>query len=158
MSSLLLLALAIGIGVIAGLRSLTAPAVVGWAAHLRWITIPNAHLALLGTRWVVLALSLLAIVELVIDKLPSTPNRTAPGPMIGRLLTGGLSGAALCAAADQSVFVGAILGGIGALLGTFGGFHLRSRLVKIVGAPDVFIALIEDAVAIGGAFLLVSRL
>jgi len=68
-----------------------------------------------------------------------------------------LSGAALCAAANQSLVVGAVLGGVGGVAGGFAGYSVRTRLVKALNVPDTVVALLEDAVAIGGGFLLVSR-
>lgn len=158
MSTVSVLSLALGIGVIAGLRSMTAPAAVSWAAHLRWIDLAGSRLAFLGSTPALYIFSALAVAELIGDKLASIPARTSAGPLAGRIVMGGLSGAALCAAASHSIVVGGILGGLGALAGTFGGYQARKRLVKALQVPDVVIALAEDLVAIAGGFWLVSRL
>ena len=144
------------IGVIAGLRSLTAPAVVSWAARLGWLHLENTWLAFLGFAATPYILSVLAIGEIVADKLPNTPSRKAPPGFIARIVTGGLSGAAL-GASGGSWIVGLIAGAIGAIAGTFGGYEFRARLVKATGGKDLPIALLEDAIAIGGAVLMVSR-
>jgi uncharacterized membrane protein len=157
MNTSLVLALAFAIGVIAGLRSMTAPAVVSWAAHLKWLDLQNSPLAFLGSTAAVYILSAAAIVELVVDKLPKAPGRTEPLGLIARFALGGLSGAALCTAANQSILLGAVLGGVGGLAGGFAGFELRTRLVKALKVPDFVVALLEDAVAIAGGFFLVSR-
>ena len=103
-------------------------------------------------------LTLLALAELVSDKLPKTPSRTAPLGLSARIVTGALCGAALClAGTGQSWLGGAIVGVIGGVLGCFGGYRLRKRLVKIVGVPDYMVAVLEDLVAIGGSFWVVSR-
>ena len=68
------LALALGIGIIAGLRAMTAPAMVSWAAYLGWLNLSGSWLGFLGNGWVVGILTLLALVELVTDQLPSSPN------------------------------------------------------------------------------------
>ena len=149
--------LVFGIGVIAGLRSMTAPAAVSWAAHLKWIGFTNSHWAFIGSLPATIIFSGLAVGEIVNDKLPKTPGRTTPGPLIGRLVLGGFSGAVLCASANQSIAMGSILGAIGALAGTFAGYQARKRLVAGLKVPDFLIALIEDAIAIGGAFFIVSR-
>jgi uncharacterized membrane protein len=149
--------IAIGIGAIAGLRSFTAPAAVCWAAHLGWLNLQNSRLAFMATTAAVAVATLLAIGELVMDKLPSTPNRTSPGPLVGRLVMGGLCGASIGVTADQSAIVTALLGAVGALIGTFGGYQIRHRLVAGLKVKDLVIALAEDVVTIGGAFLLVSR-
>src|SRR5258706_5875243 len=134
-------ALAAGIGVVAGLRSLTAPAAVSWAAHLGWLNLHGSPLARMGSTAAVAIFSLLAIVEYVGDVLPKTPSRTTPGPLIARILMGGLSGACLCASAMLSLITGAVMGGIGGLIGTFTGYQARTRLVKALKVKDVFIAI-----------------
>jgi uncharacterized membrane protein len=144
------------IGVIAGLRSLTAPAVVSWAARLGWLHVENTWLAFLGLAATPYIFSVLAIGELIADKLPNTPSRKAPPGFITRVLTGALSGAAL-GASGGSWMIGLAAGAIGAIVGTLGGYEFRARLVKAAGGKDLPIALLEDAIAIGGAFLLVSR-
>ncbi len=143
------------IGVIAGLRSLTAPAAVSWAARLGWIHLENTWMAFLGFAATPYIISVLAIGELIADKLPNTPSRKAPPGFIARIVAGALSGAAL--GAGGSWVIGMVAGVGGAIVGTFGGYEFRSRLVKATGGKDLPIALLEDAIAIGGAFLLVSR-
>jgi uncharacterized membrane protein len=150
------LARAFGIGVITGLRSLTAPAAVSWAAHLEELDLQDTRLAFLGEAPAPYLFTALALAELIGDKLPQAPSRKAPGPFIGRILLGALSGAALCTAARHSPLAGALLGGLGAVAGTLGGYEARTRLVETLHAPDFEIALLEDAVAIGGGVALVS--
>jgi uncharacterized membrane protein len=149
-------ALALGIGIVAGLRSLTAPALVSWAAHLGWLHLDGSPLAFMGSVVAVVIFSLLALVEFVGDVLPTTPSRTSLVPLIARILMGGLSGACLCVSAGQSLAVGAALGGIGGVIGAFGGYQARMRLVRGLGVKDVFIAVPEDLVAIVCAYLLVA--
>jgi len=151
------IALSLAIGAIAGLRSLTAPAVVSWAAQWNWINLQNSHLEFLGSIRAAWILTALALGELVSDKLPFTPARTKPGGLLARIATGGLCGGALCVTAGESVILGAILGAIGAVAGAFAGYELRHRLVTKRNASDLVVALIEDAVAIGGAFLILSQ-
>lgn len=150
-------AFAVGIGIVAGLRSMTAPAVVSWAVHLGWLNLQGSSLAFIGSTVAVAIFSVAAIGELVADKLPKIPKRTAPVAFIARILMGGLCGACLCVAANQSLLIGAVLGAIGGLIGTFGGYEIRRRLVTSRGVKDIFIAIPEDLIAIGLAFFLVSR-
>jgi uncharacterized membrane protein len=138
---------------IAGLRSLTAPALVSWAASLGWLHLENTGLAFLAHARTRYLLSVLAIVELVADKLPKTPSRTAPAGFAARLLTGGLCGAAF-GAAGQSLIGGLLAGVVGSVVGTLGGHEFRVRLVKAIGGNDLPIALLEDVIAIGGALLI----
>ena len=144
------------IGVIAGLRALTPLAAVSWAARLGWLHLENTRLAFLGFAATPYIFSVLAIGELINDKLPKTPSRKAPPGFIARIITGSLCGAA-CGAASESLIGGLVAGAIGAAVGTLGGYEFRVRLVRAIGGKDLPIALLEDAIAIGGAFLIVSR-
>jgi len=151
-------AIAFAIGVIAGLRSLTAPAVVSWAAYLGWINVQDTWAAFLGSTAAVYIFTAFALAELVGDKLPKTPSRKTPAPFVARIALGAASGAELCVAGHQSSVVGALLGGLGGVAGTLGGYAARTRSVAAFKAPDFAVALIEDAIAISGGFLLVSHL
>jgi uncharacterized membrane protein len=135
---------------------MTAPAVVSWAARCGGLHLENTGLAFLGFTFTPYILSVLAIGELIADKLPKTPSRKAPPGFIGRIVTGALSGAAL-GAANQALIGGLVAGVVGAVAGTLGGYEFRARLVKAIGGNDLPIALLEDAIAIGGALLIVSR-
>jgi uncharacterized membrane protein len=158
MNSNLVLALAFGIGVIAGLRALTAPAVVAWAGHLHWISLQGTHLAFMGSIVAVAIFTLAAIGEIVNDKLPKTPPRTALPSLIIRCVMGAFAAATLSAGIGGSLAIGALLGIVGALVGTFGGYYLRTGIVKALHSPDFVIALLEDAVAVCGGLFLASRL
>jgi uncharacterized membrane protein len=137
---------------------MTAPAATCWAAYLGWLNLRQSSLAFMGSTVAVAVFTLGAIGELIADKLPSTPSRLAPMPLGARILLGGLSGSALCAAAGQSLLVGALLGAVGGIAGALAGYHARRALTtQSMHIPDIVIALIEDAIAIGGAFLIVSR-
>ena len=157
-NSNLVLALAFGIGVIAGLRALTAPAVVAWAAHLHWINLLGTHLAFMGTIVAVAIFTLAAVGEIVNDKLPKTPPRTATPSLIIRIVMGAFAAATLSAGIGGSLWIGALLGAVGAVGGTFGGYYVRTGLVKALHSPDFVIALVEDAVAVCGGLFLASRL
>src|SRR6266446_2515620 len=152
-----LFALAFGIGVVAGLRAFTPTAVVAWAAHLGWLNLHNSSLAFMGSIITVIIFSLLALFELFVDLQPSTPKRTAPFPLGARILTGALCGACLYVASHQSLIVGALLGGVGGIIGAFAGYEIRRKLVSALNIKDIFIALFEDLVAIGLACFFVSR-
>ena len=144
------------IGVFAGLRSLTAPAVTGWAIHLGRLRVDRPF-SLLGSAPAVAILTVLAIGELVVDKLPNTPNRTAPTGLLARIVTGGVTGACVAAGAAQRPLIGAVLGALGGVVGCFGGYETRRRLVKALGTRDFNIALVEDLVAIAGSVSVLFR-
>jgi uncharacterized membrane protein len=151
------LALAFGIGVVAGLRALTAPAAIAWAAHLGWLHLHDSPLAFMASTWSAILFTALAIFELVGDLLPTTPSRTAPAPLAARIISGGFCGACVCVSANQSLFIGAALGAVGAVAGAFAGYGLRKRLVTGLKIKDIFIAIPEDLIAIGLAWFLVTR-
>jgi uncharacterized membrane protein len=144
------------IGLFAGLRSLTPPAAVAWAVYLGWLTL-QSPLALVGSRAAVIILSVLAIAEVIYDKLPNTPARTAPPGLIGRIVTGGFTGACVSLGAGKSAYFGAGLGVIGGAIGCFAGYQARARIVESLRQPDFNIALLEDLIAIGGSLFIVSR-
>jgi uncharacterized membrane protein len=148
--------LALLIGIVDGLRSSTAPAVVAWAAHRNWLNLHDSSLSFTGSTVAVGVFTILALAELIADKLPSTPKRTASRGLISRIALGGLSGAAVAAAGLQSIPLGAGFGAAGGLVGAFGGYEVRTRLVRALKVPDFFIACSEDAIAIGGGLLIVS--
>ena len=151
-----MLILLLAIGFVAGLRSLTAPAAVSWAGYLGWIEIHDSPFPWMGSGVAVAVFTIAALAEFVADKLPRTPKRTAAGPLVGRMVLGGLAGAALAASIGESLVAGALLGGIGAVIGSFAGYEIRRRLVKVFGGRDLPVALVEDLVTIALAYLVVS--
>jgi uncharacterized membrane protein len=149
--------LAMLIGVMAGLRTMTAPAAVSWAAYFGWLPVQDTALAFLAYRATPYILTVLVVVELVADKLPFTPSRKRPGSFGVRLISGGLSGAAIgtSGGSTATLVAGLAAGVAGAAIGTLAGYDLRIRLAKALGR-DLPAALIEDAVAVGGACLIVG--
>ncbi|RSV41205.1 DUF4126 domain-containing protein [Sphingomonas sp. ABOLE] len=149
------LVLALLIGVTSGMRSMTAPMAISWAAYAGWLPLGGTWLGWLGwwgTPWI---FTLLAIGEYIADKLPTTPSRKAPPGFIGRLLSGALCGAAIGLAAS-SLPLCLAAGVAGAVIGTFGGHAARMALSRAFGT-DLPAALIEDLTAIGiGAFAVAS--
>ena len=150
------LLLAFLIGFFAGLRSLTAPAATAWAVYLGWLRLERP-LSIIGSLLSVAIFTLLAVVELVADKLPKTPSRTSPPGLIARIVMGGLTGACVAAGEAQGALLGSMLGAVGGVVGCFGGYQARTRLVKSSGVPDTYIALLEDVVAVAGCLWVVSR-
>jgi uncharacterized membrane protein len=149
----MIILLALLIGVVAGLRTFTAPAAVSWAARLGWLSLGDGPLAFLGFAWTPWIFTLLALVELVVDQLPSAPSRKAAGGFGARIVSGALSGAAISAPSGWLI-VGGIAGIVGAVIGTLGGHAARAKLAAAFH-KDMPAALIEDAVAILAAILIV---
>lgn len=148
---------AFGIGIVAGLRSMTAPALVAWAAHLGWLHVQNSVLAFMGSTWAVIIFSVLAVAELVADLLPRTPARTAPVGLIARIVTGAFSGASVATSALTVLWIGAVVGSVGAILAAFAGYSARRALVRVLQVPDFVIAIPEDIMAIALGLFCVSR-
>jgi uncharacterized membrane protein len=144
------------LGCVCGLRSMIAPAAVAWGAHLGWLHLDGSLLAFFANKISLVIFSLFALGELIADKLPFIPRRTQAGPLGVRILFGAVCGAAICISVAASPMLGAVLGGLGGVAGAFAGYTYRHRLSSVV--PDMVLALIEDLVAVGGGFLLVSRL
>jgi uncharacterized membrane protein len=152
MTHVLVLLLALLIGVVAGLRALTAPAVVAWGAFLGWIDVTDKWSQWVGNWITVTVLTVLLVVELVTDQLPKTPSRKTPPQFLTRLVTGAFAGAVLGSAFFHT-FSSLGAGIIGAVLGTLGGYEVRSRLVAANGGRDLPVALVEDVIAVGGGVL-----
>ena len=146
--------LALLIGVVAGLRAMTAPAAVAWGAYLGWLPLSGTWAGFMG-HWIALAIfTVLALVELVGDQLPSTPSRKVPVQFGTRLVSGAFAGAVI-GTAGGALIAGLVAGAIGAVIGTYGGAEVRARLARTFGR-DLPAALIEDAVAILLALWIVS--
>jgi uncharacterized membrane protein len=149
----MVLLLALLIGVIAGLRALTAPAVVAWGAFLGWIELHGRWSEWVGHPITVTVLTIFLLVELVTDQLPKTPSRRTPPQFITRLLTGAFAGAVIGSAFFHT-FSALGAGVVGAVIGTLGGAEARGRLVAANGGKDRPVAVGEDIVAVGGGFLI----
>ena len=138
------------IGIVAGLRAVTPLAAISWGAYLGWISFDGTAVSFLGSLPAVIVLTMLAAAELVSDQLPKTPSRKVPMQFGTRVVLGALAGALL----PGNSIVGAILGAIGAVIGTLGGAEARSMLAKSFGR-DLPAALLEDVVAVVAALAIV---
>ena len=133
MTQALVLLFALLIGVVAGLRALTPPAVVAWGAALGWLPVDGTWAQWVAHPITVTVLTILLVVELVTDQLPKTPSRTVPPQFIVRLLTGAFAGAVIGAGSHHTI-LGIGAGIVGAVLGTLGGYQARHRLVHRLDA------------------------
>ena len=111
----------------------------------------------MGSAPSVAIFTVLAFLKLVADKLPNTPNRTAPVGLIARLLTGGLTGASVAAGAGGRPLLGSLLGAVGGVVACFGGYQARKRLVNALGTRDIYVAVVEDLVTIIGSVWVLFR-
>lgn len=148
MSPALFVLAALAIGFASGLRAFTPLALSCWIAVWGWMPLGGSRLAFLGTNIGALVVSLLAVGELIGDKLPITPSRVTAGPLGARIVTGALSGTALAIGAGASWIIGLVCGVVGSVAGAFAGFHARRFLVVRLGVRDIFVAIAEDLVTI----------
>lgn len=155
MTHFIVLVLALLIGTVAGLRALTAPAVMAWAAALHWINLDGTWAHWLSHPVTVTALTVLAVIELVTDQLPKTPNRTTPVQFGARIILGAFAGAVIGTAWGYT-WGGLGAGVLGAVLGTLGGYEARKRLVAANSGHDLPIALLEDSVAVLGGIAIAA--
>lgn len=146
------------IGVIAGMRSMMAPALASYKlSHETPNPMPDSPLHFMTSSKTATTFAVLGGGELIADKLPQTGDRTAFPQVSGRLVSGALSGAALTEADGQSLAYGAVLGTLGAVVGTFAFFHLRHWLTHEKGLSDPWVAVAEDALALGAGLLTIKE-
>ncbi len=146
------------LGVSTGLRSFTPLAVTAWFARQGKLPVTGTWAAWIAHPAAVAALTAAAIGEFVGDKLPNTPDRTAPIALTGRLILGGLVGAIVATAFRRPLAGGIALGTLGAAAGTYGGFYLRRSLTHGAGLADLPIAITGDAAAVALAIRSLRRL
>jgi uncharacterized membrane protein len=156
-NAIVVLTAVFGIGFLSGLRSFTPIALISWMALWGWTPVAGSPFWFVGTQAFAVAISLLAVLELIGDKLPKTPARTQVMPLIGRFVTGGMAGAAVSFSAGRAWIFGVLLGGIGSLTGAFSGYYLRRALAARSRLRDFFVALLEDLITIGGTLFLVHN-
>ncbi len=133
-------------GAVAGLRSLTAPALLSYAASRDEETNSGN---LFASRGAVIGLGLLAVGELIGDKLPNTPNRTEPAGLAARVVSGAVCGGIVSSKYKKSVPIGIALGALAAVGAAYAGQTVRRAISKETGVPSSIIGAVEDAVAIG---------
>ena len=137
------------LGALTGLRSMVPMALLCWFAYRGHMPIHSSWAFWTTKPVTLIVFAVLALGELIGDKLPNTPNRTSPFALIARIAFGGLVGAICATSLHGSVIEGALLGGISAVAGTFLGFHIRQHLTTVSGFKDLPVALVEDALTIG---------
>ncbi|MFZ0317979.1 MAG: DUF4126 family protein [Candidatus Sulfotelmatobacter sp.] len=147
---------ALGIGFAGGLRSMTAPAVVAWAAAMGWMRLGDSPLAFMGSRWAIFTVA--ALGEFIADLLPIAPARTDAFPLTVRIVVGLFTGASVAFAGGFALWFGMLWGTIGAIAGAFGGYRARVGLVRKLHVPDAVIAIPEDLAAVGLGLLVAYTL
>jgi uncharacterized membrane protein len=136
------------LGIVTGMRTFTPMAVLCWFAWAGHLSVGDSWASWTAKLSTAIIFTVLALAEYVGDKLPRTPNRSSPGPLIARLIFGGFIGAIAAAALDGAGIEGVILGVLGALIGTFASFLIRRDIVLRLKSKDWPVALVEDLSAI----------
>ena len=85
-------AVALAVGIIAGLRAMTGAAAAAWAAYLGVLPVTGTWLAWLASPWAVRIVTVFALVELMTDQLRSTPSDKIPVQFGTRVLIGAAAG------------------------------------------------------------------
>jgi uncharacterized membrane protein len=145
------------LGCVTGLRSMTGAALACWAAHFGWLQFEGTRLGFLHRTAAVIVFTLFALGELVVDKLPNTPPRTALLGISARIVLGAACGYALGVSRGGGELLCAAVGAVGAVAGAFAGINFRRTLAARAMLPDLVGALLEDAIAIVGGLLIVSH-
>jgi uncharacterized membrane protein len=145
------------LGVVCGLRSMMAPAAICWGARLGWLHFAGSKIGFIDNPITLIVFTLFAVGELVGDKLPKAPARTAAPGLITRIVFGGFCAGALAFSAGAGVSIGVVAGVAGAIAGTYGGYLVRRALTTKGKLPDFPVALVEDLIAIVAAYLIISH-
>ncbi len=141
------------LGAATGMRTFTPMAVLCWFAYAGYVPLDGTWAFWVASLATAIVFTVLALAELVGDKLPRTPDRTSTGPLLARLVFGGLIGGIVAASLNGSGMEGVILGVGGALVGAFGGHLVRREIVERSGGKDWPVAVAEDLVTVGFAVL-----
>lgn len=137
------------VGFATGLRTFTPLALICWVAVWGWLPLGSSRLHFLGSVTGATIVSILAVIELIGDKLPRTPSRTSTGPLCARILIASFAAAALAAGMGQSWIAGIMCGALASVIGAFAGFRYRASITKKVALPDWIFAVAEDAATVG---------
>ena len=130
---------------------MTPIAMLCWFAYLGYLPVDGTWAAWAGRLTTVLVFTVLAVGEMIADKLPRIANRISAAPLMARLILGGLIGSIAATAMDGPGLEGVLLGVLGAALGAFAGFMIRRSAVQRIGCADWKVALVEDLIALAGA-------
>jgi len=140
----------VGIGLLAGMRSASAPAITSYIlSHHKSKVLAKSGLSFMQTNIIANGLKYMAIAEFIGDKLPTAPNRIKPVAVTARCIAGALAGAGIFKASGGNTWLGALIGSSTAIASTFGSFFLRKATVKASGVVDPIIGALEDALVVG---------
>lgn len=143
-------------GVASGMRSLASPAIVSQLAKSGLAPVNHSALGFLNSPVTAKTAAIMAIGEVITDKLPFIPKRTQTPSLVFRAISGAASGAAVTSARKRSVLWGALIGAAAAIGATYGAYHARRWAAEKFDVPDPIIAVLEDALVVGCGVLALS--
>jgi uncharacterized membrane protein len=146
------------LGAVSGMRSMAAPAIVSRLAHTGLLPLEGTQIKFLGNKNSAKMMALMAAGEMIADKLPFIPKRTAVFPLVARAASGALSGTAFAKARKRSVVIGALIGSLAAVGASYGAYKLRKTAGEKLHLPDSIVAVAEDALVAACAFALLRAL
>ncbi len=140
----------VGLGTLAGFRSMTAPALLSSNLHTYHpAALAGSPLRYMQKNWVTWGFRLLSAGETVGDKLSNAPDRIDAGGLLGRAASGALIGATIFRVNHDKTLNGAVLGMLAAVSGSYLSYFLRKRVTRESGLPDGLVGSMEDLLALG---------
>src|SRR5437763_631024 len=129
------------LGAVSGMRSMAAPAIVSRLAHTGLLPLEGSQIKFLGNKNSAKTMALMAAGEMIADKLPFIPKRTAVFPLITRAASGAFSGSAVTRARGRSVVLGALICSLAAVGASYGAYKLRKAVGEKLHLPDAIVAV-----------------
>ncbi len=145
-------------GIVAGMRSMSAPAIVSQLAKSGVMPVSDSSFSFLERPATANTTAVLAVGEIIADKLPFMPKRTDAPALIARAVSGGASGGAIFSSKKRSVLTGTLLGVLAAVSATYAAYNLRKWLGERFDIPDAVLAIAEDALVTGCGMLVLSSM
>ncbi|WP_299754939.1 DUF4126 family protein [uncultured Pontibacter sp.] len=140
----------LAMGALAGMRSLSAPALLSRALNENKNgALAATPLKYLQNKYVANTLTGLAATELLGDKIPGVPDRIEVPSLLFRATSGAVVGAAVYASNHEKLLKGAAIGAAAAVAATYLSFYLRKTLCEKTTIADPVIGALEDALVLG---------
>lgn len=142
---------ALGLGAVAGMRSMSAPALLSRAARKGSVeNLEDTRFAPLVSSTVSSVLYVLAVGEMIVDKSAGIPSRISPPALLGRVASGALVGAALFVSGGRREVSGAAVGILSAVAAAYASYYARSGVGEALGVPDQVLGHLEDGIVLFG--------
>lgn len=143
---------ATGLAVVSGMRTMASvSALSSYLSQAPSPLLTGFPFGFLQKKYVSVILKALTMAEMAADKAPNTPNRIVKQGLIGRGLSGAITGAALYKSRNGNAVAGAVIGGTIAVAATYGTYYLRKKLVSATSVTDPTVGALEDILALQSA-------